>query len=345
MMKSIIVLSLLVVFCQTCMGVDTPVETKPALRTMRYSSRSADEARLWQQEVRSKLAKLMNMDIFPSNPKPKFDVQKIKSFEHSTFTIEELEINSTTKRRMRILVTIPKNMEGPFPAVVGIGGHSSVLHTVYTQDTIEREPSEWDKYYKSFGTVLAQRGYVTITTHVSQHEIYEEGATLMGERIWDLMRCVDYLESMPQVDAKRIGCAGLSLGGELAMWLPAMDERVYASVSAGFLTMMDQLEQGHCMCWKFDGLRELVDFPDIYALIAPRPLQCQNGIQETPVFFCVPLAQKALEELRPIYVDMGQPENLVLDVHEGGHEIDLPGLVSFFEKHLQNNRFDCGRRK
>ena len=147
---------------------------------------------------------------------------------------------------------------------------------------------------------------------------------------------------MEKVDTKRIGCAGLSLGGELAMWLPAMDERIAVSVSCGFLTMMDQLEEGHCPCWKFDGLRELVDFPDIYALIAPRPLQCQNGINETPNFFNVTLARQALEELQPIYADMDRPENVMLDVHEGGHEIDLPGLVYFFEKHLQNNRFECG---
>lgn len=53
----------------------------------------------------------------------------------------------------------------------------------------------------------------------------------MAERLWDLMRCVDYLQSMPQVDDSRIGCAGLSLGGEMAMWLGAMDERIAATVS------------------------------------------------------------------------------------------------------------------
>ena len=44
----------------------------------------------------------------------------------------------------------------------------------------------------------------------------------MGERLWDLMRCVECLASLPQVDASRLGCAGLSLGGEMAMWLGAM---------------------------------------------------------------------------------------------------------------------------
>ncbi|MHC4168404.1 MAG: hypothetical protein ACYSWQ_15740 [Planctomycetota bacterium] len=40
-----------------------------------------------------------------------------------------------------------------------------------------------------------------------------------------------------------------------------------------------------------------------------------------------------------IYKDLETPENVVLDVHEGGHVIDLPGLVYFFDKHLYRNRW------
>ena len=118
------------------------------------------------------------------------------------------------------------------------------------------------------------------------------------------------------------------------MWLGAMDERIAATVSAGFLTVMEQMEQNHCMCWKFDGLRELVDFADIYSLTAPRPLQCQNGHKEPPTQFTPQLARQAMEELRLIYVDLDRPENAVLDIHNGGHEVDVPALMWFFEKHL-----------
>jgi esterase/lipase len=137
------------------------------------------------------------------------------------------------------------------------------------------------------------------------------------------------------VDASRIGCAGLSLGGEMAMWLGAMDERIAATVSAGFLTTMDHMEQNHCMCWKFDGLRELVDFADIYSLTAPRPLQCQNGLREPENQFYVPLARGAMKEIQAIYNDTGKPENITLDVHDEGHVIDLPALLSFLDKHLR----------
>jgi acetyl esterase/lipase len=156
----------------------------------------------------------------------------------------------------------------------------------------------------------------------------------MGERLWDLKRCVDYLRKLPEVDPSRIGCAGLSLGGEMAMWLGAMDERIAATVSCGFLTMMDQMEQNHCMCWKFDGLRALVDFPDIYALIAPRPLQCQNGLKEPDTQFTVPLARRALAEIESIYRDLGALDKATLVAHEGAHEIALEPMYAFLKQYL-----------
>jgi len=48
---------------------------------------------------------------------------------------------------------------------------------------------------------------------------------------------------------------------------------------------------------------------------------------------------RAMEEIRTIYKDLDRPENVILDVHGGGHVIDLPGLIYFFEKHLYQNRW------
>ena len=118
------------------------------------------------------------------------------------------------------------------------------------------------------------------------------------------------------------------------MWLGSVDERVQATVSSGFLTKMDQMERNHCMCWKLPGLRELVDFADIYSLIAPRALLCQNGLKEPPSQFPVPIARDALAEIAVIYRDFGVSENLVFVAHEGGHVLDMPSLLAFFQKRL-----------
>jgi len=318
-------------------------QTIPQQRSMRYTSRSKEDAQAWQGDVRARLFQLLKMDnSLQKRSSIPFKAEELSHVDRGTYLIKEIEINSTSNRRIHVVVTIPNSKTKPIPAVVCIGGHGSNLYSPYDPKTIiwQGTRQKSNGIYKGFGTVLAEMGYVTISTTVSQHEIYEKGRLLMAERLWDLIRCVDYLQSLPKVDKRRIGCGGLSLGGEMAMWLGAMDERIAATVSAGFLTTMDQMEQNHCMCWKFDGLREQVDFADIYSLIAPRPLQCQNGLLEPASQFYVPLARRAMEEIRTIYKDMGRPENVVLDVHEGGHIIDLPGLIYFFEKYLYQNRWE-----
>jgi len=297
----------------------------PRLRTMRYTSRSRRQAAAWQKDLRGKLFGLLKMnDLLKAKipPAPRL----IASEERPKYLFQEIEFNSTPGRRIRAVLTLPNSVAPPFPAVICIHGHGGSRYVVYDRTNA----------YKGFASELAESGYVTIAVDVGQHDVYEPGRTLMGERLWDVMRCVAYLESIPEVDKKAIGCAGLSLGGEMAMWLAALDERIAACVSSGFLTIMDQMEHDHCMCWKFDGLRELVDFADIYSLVSPRPLQCQNGLAEAPFMFVVPLARQAMKEICPIYADMGRPGNVNLDVHRGEHEIDLPSMLEFLSKTLTN---------
>ncbi len=316
-------------------------QATPPRRIMKYTSRPTSETEIWQKNVRAKLLQLLKIDdLISRKGLIAFSPKELSCENKGAYIVREIEINSTLHRRIRIVVTVPTLDREPFPAVVCLGGHGSNQYSPYDQHTFAREsPKPKSDPLRGFGTVLAKREYVTISTTVSQHKVYEKGRLLMGERLWDLIRCVDYVESMPQVDRSRIGCGGLSLGGEMAMWLGAVNERIAATVSSGFLTTMDQMEQNHCMCWKFEGLRELVDYADIYSLIAPRPLQCQNGIMEPSTQFYVPLARQAMEEIRTIYRDLDRPENAVLDVHEAGHAIDLPGLLYFLEKHLYHNRW------
>ena len=295
------------------------------LRQKKYTSRSKENALKWQIKVRSQLFSLLKMDdLIAEHEKQSacYSVPIIK--DKQNYVIKELEINSTLKRNIKIILTVPKTTKINLPAVVCIAGHGGDRYTVYENNTT---------YYR-FATEMAKKEIITISVNVGQHNVYELNRTLMGERLWDLMRCVDYLESIPIVDRSRIGCAGLSLGGEMAMWLGAMDERIKVTVSAGFLTNMDHMEQNHCMCWKFNGLRELVDYPDIYSLIAPRFLQCQNGLKEPLNAFTPELAEEALKEIKPIYMDYKKKDNVELVIHEGGHEIALFELLEFFYEHL-----------
>ena len=303
------------------------LEDAAKLRDQRFMETTEEGTRIWQSQLRRKLFDLLRMNDLVAREKPApFNAKTVSETDHGAFVLREIELDSTPTRRIRAILGIPKGVGKGTPAVVCIGGHGSNRETPY-----EISPRS---LYGGFGVKLTELGYITISTDVAQHEVYEEGRTMMGERLWDLMRTVDYLESMPEVDTARIGCGGLSLGGEMTMWLGAMDPRMKVSVSCGFLTLMDQMEVGHCMCWKEGRVRELVDYPDIYALTAPRYLQCQNGLREPVGSFYVPLARVALEEIRPAYEALGAPKNVELFVHDGGHVINVPAFVAYMEEHL-----------
>jgi hypothetical protein len=208
--------------------------------------------------------------------------------------------------------------------VVCIHGHGGNRDIVYDPKSV----------YTGFATDLAENGYVTISTDVGQHEVYEKGRTLMGERLWDVLRCADYVASLPQVDADRMACAGLSLGGEMAMWLGAMDPRMKATVSSGFLTTMEGIDNDSCcLCWKFPGLMENFQFSDIYSMIAPRALMCQNGVKEqAPGGFPVDVAEPEMKKIESAYAVFDARDKAVLDIHPGGHVYVVPSARAFIDK-------------
>lgn len=308
------------------------------LRTMPARPGTPSQIVAWQKDLRARFQKMLKIDdLVAAESKIPLEAQQVGLWDMGDYIAKKMTIRSTPGRNIVVVLTLPKEGRKPVPGVVCIGGHGSSLYSTYANGKpfADAAASPGSAIYKGFADVLARRGYVTIATVVSQHEISEPGRTLMGERLWDLMRCVDYLCTLPEVEKSRIGCGGLSLGGGMTMWLAAMETRIAAADSSGFLTVMDQMEKGHCLCWKLDGLRELVDYADIYALIAPRALECQNGRKEPPGSFTPALAEKAMSEICPVYASLNKAGNVNLEIHDGGHEIDLPALLAFFDKHLK----------
>lgn len=272
----------------------------------------------WQNTLRGELAGVLKLGDLPASKPSAVSLSKSRK---NGFTVEEVVLQGGRREGVRLLkAAVEANATTPLPAVICIPGHGGAPEDLFKPEGI----------YKNMAGELAKSGYVVLAASVGYHEPKGPSGTLMGGRISDLMTVVDYAAGLAGVDPARIGCAGLSLGGEMAMWLGAMDTRVRAVLSAGFLTSMNQMERNHCMCWEVPGLRELADFPDIYALVAPRPLMCQIGLKEPLDQFNPTTARHAFDTVRSAYAIMSVPGMAELDLHGGAHEIDLDGLLRFF---------------
>ena len=94
------------------------------------------------------------------------------------------------------------------------------------------------------------------------------GINAMGLQLWNSIRALDFLESLPEVDRKRLACTGESGGGTQTFLLGAVDDRLAAQVP---VVMVSHSMQGGCNCENAPGLRVEHSNMEIAAAAAPRP--------------------------------------------------------------------------
>lgn len=160
----------------------------------------------------------------------------------------------------------------------------------------------------------------------TETEIFKEmlwkGRVMWGMMVYDSMRAIDYLFTRSDVDTRRIATLGMSMGGNKAWWLSAVDERIKVCVDICSMTEYDELieTQGidkHGVYYYVPGLLKYFSTARINALICPRPHLSMNGIFDriTP--------HKGLdsvnEELRNIYLNDNSSECFELKKYPVGH--------------------------
>jgi dienelactone hydrolase len=146
--------------------------------------------------------------------------------------------------RVSAYVCIPHELTGPAPAVFCHHQHDGNFDLGKSEVVgLAGDPSQ------AYAAELASRGFVTIAPDAiafeernwspgsGRAEYFElatrlvQGRTLMAKVLHDVSVGLDYLASLPIVDAARLGFIGHSYGGRMALWAPAFDHRIVASVS------------------------------------------------------------------------------------------------------------------
>ncbi|MBP7949336.1 MAG: acetylxylan esterase [Verrucomicrobiales bacterium] len=274
-----------------------------------FRTANAPEAKQWQQATRAKLFQLLMGGAKPERVPLRPEVIQRIEMPAGGCVLEEFTLQSLPDRRTHGWMAMPKQPHGKVGAVLAIHGHGGT-----GEEVVRGLSLYW------YGRALAEMGYVVIAPDVGQHDLQHANWTLMGERTWDALRCLDYLETRPEVDPNRLAVAGLSLGGETTMYVAALDERIRTSCSSGWLTTVANMKNGHCTCFNFPGLEENFDFSDIFSCVAPRPLVLELGEKErAPGGFPVNIGRGAFEEIRRAYRVFGAEAKAQLTIHPNGH--------------------------
>ncbi len=155
--------------------------------------------------------------------------------------------------------------------------------------------------------------------------------SVMGLQTWNSMRALDFLESLPEVDAQRLAITGASGGGTQTFILCALDDRPQVAFPA---VMVSTAMQGGCTCENCCGLRIDVGNVDFAAVFAPKPLGLTAANDWTRE-----MATKGYPELVRIYELFNRPEHVELTSRlEFGHnynQISREAMYAWFHRHLQ----------
>ena len=322
---------------------------------MHFAGESRDEWYVWQQRLRTKLLELM--EPFPDQVPPEARVVE----EREQFGVHYEKVVYTTAEDVQVpaWLLIPENVATPAPGIICLHGHGGpygkdpVAHVDHGEEELARTIKN---YNYDYGLQLAKRGFVTLCPDARGFGERREGFRRFGKRdgcnvngimtflfgmnltalnTWDDMRGLDYLGSRPEVDADRLGCIGLSLGGTRSMYLSAVDERVKASSVVCYLTTFKQyaLIQGNfCGSQFVPGVLKYAEVSDLCGLIAPRPLLIESGIQDGG--FPIEAAREAYAHLESIYAAAQVSESLWLDEFDGGHQFSGAKAFDFFSANL-----------
>ena len=155
--------------------------------------------------------------------------------------------------------------------------------------------------------------------------------SVMGLQSWNSIRSLDFLSSLPEVDANRIGITGASGGGTQSFMLASLDPRIALSFPA---VMVSTAMQGGCTCENASCLRVDTGNIEFAALFAPKPQGLTAADDWTKE-----MSTKGFPELKAHYKFMGAPDNVSLfNYTHFGHNYNYVSRASFFSfinKHFQ----------
>lgn len=160
--------------------------------------------------------------------------------------------------------------------------------------------------------------------HIVSKSLFSAGTTWPALFVYDDQRALDYLASRSDVDATRIGCAGLSGGGLRTVMLTGADPRIRCSVCVGMMTTWRDyaLNKSHTHTWMcyVPGLPRDLDYPEVLGLGAPNPVLVQNNRQDQ--LFTMPEMERADRILADVYKKAGAADRYRGSFYDGPHKFD-----------------------
>ena len=272
-----------------------------------------------------------------------FSPEKEKIYEDDKKEIFYLKIRVTENLNAYALIGYLKKRKTPSSLIIaqhGIG--SSPFHVFGFYDRAN--------HYHDYGMNLLEEGYTVlapfnITESAPRARIQRLCLLLRksvaGLEVTKYKRWIDYIYTMDDIDKEKIGMWGLSLGGYYTLITLPVEERIKLGICSAFFNhrikkmIIDDpryscflsTEEEHIF---IPGWLEHFSDKDLVSLICPRPFMIQAGKQDAVSWW--EFLANEFEETKKHYEKLKAEENIVLDLHSGGHEIRVKQGIDFINK-------------
>ena len=323
----------------------------------------------WKRAAREKVFDCMLTP--PPAPTNGFEAKVLYEEQREGYKARKLEIRLSRYYTVPAYLLIPDG-KGPFPAVNVLHDHGAhlfigkekVIRPLACEDSVVINDAEaWVQNYEGqfFGDYLAQHGFVVFSSDAPmwgergqkegpRRDKYDMiagnmmmyGIDLSAYMTYDDIRATDYLASLSEVDPKRIGCTGWSMGAYRTWMLLALSDRIKAGAAVCWMVTTDEQltlhysrteNGGFANC--LPGLRRWLDYPHIASIACPKPMLFINGSQDK--LFPVAGAQKAFAIMHDVWKSQGAGDNLETELWDIPHSCPLKAqerVLRFFQKYL-----------
>jgi dienelactone hydrolase len=152
----------------------------------------------------------------------------------------------------------------------------------------------------------------------------------LGLQLWNSIRAIDFLETLPGVDRRKIGITGASGGATQTMMVQAVDDRIQFSAPAN---MVSFIMQGGSPCENAPNLRLGTNNVEIASMMAPRPMFMAAATED----WTRHMMQEEYPAVRAVYDLYGKPDNVEALLLEAPHNYNMPNreaMYAFFGKHV-----------
>lgn len=322
----------------------------------------------WKETARAR----MTEELLPPPPRAAaYDMEVIATEKRDGYTAKKIAFNLTGYSRVNAYLLVPDS-PGPHPGIVALHDHGAhftigkekMIRPFDVDSPVLADADAWaENLYEGqyVGDYLAKNGYTVLctdalmwgergckegsdNTHLASvaGNMLLLGRSLAGWMTFEDMYATEFLASLPETDAGRIGCVGLSMGGYRSWMLAAMSPLIKASVAVCWMTTQDAM-----MDWKYGrherggfannlgGVYNWLDYPDIATLACPNAMMLING--ETDKLFKPHAVRQCYEIMHRVWNDQGVADQLETHLLPMGHEMPLSvqdSTLRFFKKHL-----------